>query len=238
MLTVCVNGPRTPADHPALPADPAVLARDAAQAIAAGADEVHLHPKDASGRDSLRPVDVRRWVRAFRDELPGVPLGVTTGIWATGGADARLAQVGGWRVQPDLASLNWHEDGADELAACLRSQGIGIEAGLWTVPAARAWASSPHAASCRRILVEVPDLPEDQVRPVAEGILTVIEDARRGIPVLLHGEERSAWPAVLLARQLGLDTRIGLEDTLTRLDGSPAVSNTELVVQCRELLGT
>ncbi|MFD1860377.1 hypothetical protein EHW97_02925 [Aeromicrobium camelliae] len=53
LRTVCVNGTRTPDDHRALSADPVVLARDAARAIAAGAAEVHLHSKDEVGRDSL-----------------------------------------------------------------------------------------------------------------------------------------------------------------------------------------
>lgn len=233
--TVCVNGARTPEDHPALPPDPTVIARDAARTIAAGVAEVHLHPKDAAGRDSLTAADVARWLRAFRAELPGTPLGVTTGAWAADGADERLAHIRAWQELPDLASVNWHEDGTEELAAHLHERNVGIEAGLWTVEAAERWADSPHAAQCRRILVELPDLPEARVRPVAENILAVITESGHDVPILLHGEERSTWPAVRLARELGLDTRIGLEDTLTRPDGTPAASNAELVALCHDV---
>ena len=86
-------------------------------------------------------------------------------------------------------------------------------------------------------LPDLPDLPAEQARDLAEEILAVIDDSGHGLPVLLHGEERSAWPGALLARELGLDTRIGLEDTLTLPDGTDAASNTELVMHCRTLLG-
>ncbi|MFD1860376.1 3-keto-5-aminohexanoate cleavage protein [Aeromicrobium camelliae] len=162
-------------------------------------------------------------------------LGATTGAWAVDGADERLAQIRGWQELPDLASVNWHEDGTEELAAHLNERNVGIEAGLWTVDAAEGWASSPHAAECRRILVEVPDLPDDRVRATPENILAVIAESGHDLPILLHGEERSAWPAVRLARELGLDTRIGLEDTLTRPDGTVTASNAELVALCRDV---
>lgn len=236
LLTLCPNGDRATDAHPALSSDPETLAADSAAAVAAGAAEVHLHPKDAGGRDSLRAEDLSRWLRAFWSICPQVPLGVTTGAWATGGAQERLSQVRRWRELPDLASLNWHEEGAEDLAALLIEREVGIEAGLWGVEAAQAWVRSPHAAACHRVLIELPDLPAEQVRDLAEEILTVIDGSGHGLPVLLHGEERSAWPGVLLARELGLDTRIGLEDTLTLPDGTDAASNTELVLQCRALL--
>lgn len=237
LLTLCPNGARAPDAHPALSAAPEVLAADSAAAVAAGAAEVHVHPKDAAGRDSLHEEDLNRWLRAFRSTCPQAPLGVTTGAWAAGGAQERLSQVRRWSELPDLASLNWHEEGAEELAALLIERQVGIEAGLWGVEAAQAWVRSPHAAACHRVLVELPDLPAERSRDLAEEILTVIDDSGHGLPVLLHGEERSAWPGALLARELGLDTRIGLEDTLTSPDGTDAASNTELVVQCRALRG-
>lgn len=49
------------------------------------------------------------------------------------------------------------------------------------------------------------------------------------IPILLHGEEGSTWPLFDLAVELGLATRIGLEDTLLLPDGSIAPGNAALV---------
>jgi uncharacterized protein (DUF849 family) len=49
------------------------------------------------------------------------------------------------------------------------------------------------------------------------------------VPVLLHGEDGSAWPVLRHAVRLGLDTRVGLEDTLVLPDGRPAPDNAALV---------
>jgi hypothetical protein len=35
--------------------------------------------------------------------------------------------------------VNWHEPGAEEVAAALHSRGIAVEAGLWTVAAVERW---------------------------------------------------------------------------------------------------
>ena len=48
-------------------------------------------------------------------------------------------------------------------------------------------------------------------------------------PRLLHGEQDACWPLIEHAGRLGLPTRIGLEDTLVRADGSPAEDNADLV---------
>lgn len=237
LLTVCVNGARTPEEHPALSADPDVVAADAACAVAAGAHDVHLHPQDADGRDSLRGEDVARWLAAFRAAVPGVALSVTTGPWAAGAAEERLSAVEAWTVLPDLATVNWHEEGAEELAALLLSRGVGVEAGLWTPEAAREWTRSPLAPSCRRALVEVPDLPAGRIRAAAQAIVAELDGVAPHLPLQLHGEERSTWSAVLLALEIGADTRIGLEDTLTCADGTVAASNAELVRRCRDFLG-
>jgi uncharacterized protein (DUF849 family) len=49
------------------------------------------------------------------------------------------------------------------------------------------------------------------------------------IPRLLHGFEMTAWPLLEHAGSHGFDTRMGLEDTLTREDGTVARDNAELV---------
>lgn len=49
------------------------------------------------------------------------------------------------------------------------------------------------------------------------------------VPMLLHGEGSSTWPALRCAGAWGLATRIGLEDVLTLPDGSSAPDNAALV---------
>lgn len=229
LLQACVNGARDVAQHPWLSVDATVVAGDAAGAVAAGAQAVHVHPKDEVGADSLAADDVARWLRAVRSACPGVPVGVTTGAWAEPDVERRLAAIAEWTELPDFASVNWHEAGADDVAALLRSRGIGIEAGIWDASGLEAWRISPVRDECLRVLVELPDEAAEVVRDHAEGLIAHVAAEETGIPILLHGEEGSAWPAFDLAVELGLDARIGLEDVLTLPDGRPAPTNAAMV---------
>ncbi|WP_217178866.1 3-keto-5-aminohexanoate cleavage protein [Streptomyces sp. AC495_CC817] len=229
LLQACINGARDAAEHPLLSSDAALMAEAAARAVAAGAHEVHVHPKDAAGRDSLEADDMARWVRAFREACPGVPIGVTTGAWAEPDAERRRAAVSAWTQLPDFASVNWHEAGADEVAALLRSRDIGVEAGIWDGVGLDAWRRSPVRSDCLRVLIELPDEDAAIVRDHAEGMIAHVAREEPELPILLHGEERSAWTAFDLAVERGLDARIGLEDVLTLPDGLPAPDNAALV---------
>lgn len=140
----------------------------------------------------------------------------------------RVAAIRSWSVGPDFASVNWHEDGAEDVANVLLDRGIGVEAGLWHDDAVAAWVRSPVRDRCLRVLLELPDgLDETETVATADRLLAAVVGVR--IPVLLHGEGSSCWPALRHAMRLGLDTRIGLEDTLVLLDGSRAPDNAALV---------
>ncbi len=229
LLQVCVNGARDVAQHPWLSTDATVVAGDAAQAVAAGAGAIHVHAKDERGRDSLEGEDVAQWLRAVRAACPGIPIGVTTGAWAEPDVERRLAAIAGWTELPDFASVNWHEAGADEVAALLLRRGVGIEAGIWDSSGLEAWRRSPVRGDCLRVLIELPDEAANVVRGHAEGLIAHVAAEEPGIPILLHGEEGSAWAAFDLAVELGLDSRIGLEDVLTLPDGMPASTNAAMV---------
>lgn len=231
LLKACLNGPRRPGDHPALPVTPAQLAVAAAAAVAAGAGALHVHPKDADGADTLDGAAVASTLAALRAAVPGTPVGVTTGAWAAAGPAARWAAVRGWTVLPDFASVNWHEAGSAELAADLLERGVGVEAGLWTAAAVRDWLGWPDRGRCLRVLLEVRD--DD---PGAAGRLLDALGPDPGVPVLLHGEEAAAWPVLIEAGRRGLDTRIGLEDVLVLPDGGAAADNAALVTAARRLL--
>jgi uncharacterized protein (DUF849 family) len=142
VLTACLNGARRPAAHPALPVTAAQLAADAARVAARGAGAVHLHVKDDAGADTLAAGPLAEVLPAVRARVPGLPVGVTTGAWAAPDPAGRLAAVRSWTVLPDSASVNWHEPGAEEVAALLLDHGVGVEAGLWTPEAVRAWRAS------------------------------------------------------------------------------------------------
>ncbi|MGY1602558.1 3-keto-5-aminohexanoate cleavage protein [Geodermatophilus sp. SYSU D00815] len=230
LLKACLNGVRRPADHPALPVTAAQLADDAVRVAAAGAGAVHVHPKDAAGADTLAAPAVAEVVTAIRAAAPGLPVGVTTGAWARPDPAERVAEIRSWTVRPDFASVNWHEPGADDVAAALLELGVAVEAGLWTAAAVGAWLASPHRARCLRVLLELQDGDDPADAGRLLGLLPP------GAPVLLHGEGSSCWPVLRLAVDQGLDTRIGLEDTLVLPDGSPAPGNEALVRAARALV--
>ncbi len=159
-----------------------------------------------------------------------MPLGVTTGAWAEPDPARRLEQVRAWTVLPDHASVNWHEPGAEELAALLIGLGVGVEAGIWSgTDGAARFAASPLAPKVLRVLAEVTDTDPDTAEHTARTLLSTLGTSPHGRPVLLHGENGGTWPVLHLAAHLGLPTRIGLEDTLYLPDGERAASNAELV---------
>jgi uncharacterized protein (DUF849 family) len=81
MVQVCLNGPRAAADGAMVPLTPRAMADAAAAAVAAGATDVHVHPKTPCGQDSLSPRVVPATLEAIRARV-SVPVGVTTGAWA------------------------------------------------------------------------------------------------------------------------------------------------------------
>jgi uncharacterized protein (DUF849 family) len=232
-VKACINGVRTPDQHPNLPVTPEQLAAASVAAHQAGAKAVHMHPKTPDGKDSLEPDVVDAAVTAVRQAVPGLPLGVTTGFWALPDPDARRKAVEGWTVLPDFASLNWHEPGSPELADVLLGKGLGVEIGLFHLEAAASWAESKMARHCMRVMIE---LQGHEDVAVADAMLERIAAAGSPAPVLLHGLDESCWPLLEHAGSCGVQTRIGMEDTLKLPDGSVTPGNAELVAAAVRLL--
>lgn len=232
-LKAAINGARTPDEHKDLPVRPEQLAAAAVEAVQAGAQAVHMHPKTADGRDSLLPDPVAAAVTAVRAVLPDTPLGVTTGYWALPDAGQRLAAIEAWDVLPDFVSLNWHEPGSPELAELLLSKGLGVEVGIFQAEAAASWAASDIATRCMRVMIE---LDQDADAALADELIDQVRAARSPAPILLHGLDTSCWPLLEHAGVRGLQTRIGMEDTLKLPDGSTASGNADLVAAAVRLL--
>ena len=232
-VKACINGARTPDQHPNLPVTPDQLAAEALAAHQAGAKAVHMHPKSADGVDSLEPAVVDAAVSAVRHAVPGLPLGVTTGYWALPDEKQRYGAVEAWTVLPDFASVNWHEPGVEELAELLLSRGVGVEAGIFHAEAAATWAASEFARHCMRVMVE---LPGDADIATADDLLSQVMAAGSPAPVLLHGLDESCWPLLEHAGRRGVQTRIGLEDTVRLPDGSSPSGNADLVAAAVALL--
>ncbi|WP_192583240.1 3-keto-5-aminohexanoate cleavage protein [Streptomyces albicerus] len=230
MVQVCLNGVRGSGDGAVVPLSPGAMADSAAEAVAVGASDIHVHPKSPCGKDTLSGKAVAATLEEIRSQVR-VPVGVTTGAWAEPDPEARVARIREWTVLPDHASVNWHEPGAEEVAAALLERGVGVEAGVWSgTDGAARFAASPLGPRVLRVLAEVTDPDPDSAKDTARQLLTSL-GAAHGRPVLLHGEDGGAWPVLRLAGRLGLATRIGLEDTLVLPDGRRAVSNARLVVE-------
>ncbi|ASU81023.1 hypothetical protein CDG81_10360 [Actinopolyspora erythraea] len=228
MLQVCLNGARGIREHHHLPVQPHELAAAAAHSVAAGAEDVHLHPKSPDGADSLDATTVAAAINAVRAAAPGIPVGITTGAWTTPDTRSRLEAIESWTVLPDHATVNWHEPEAERIAHALLRRGIDVEAGVHSgTEAAERFAEWPHRERVLRILAEVVDPTTTGATATAEALLGRIRPT--SIPVLLHGRAAGAWPVLRLAEQLDLHRRIGLEDTLLLPDGSIADDNPQLV---------
>ncbi|MEL6977554.1 MAG: 3-keto-5-aminohexanoate cleavage protein [Pseudomonadota bacterium] len=245
MLQACLNGGRMKADAPGVPITPEELAADAAAARAAGADELHLHPRGADGAESLAPGDVGAAIAAVRAAAPGMPVGVGTGAWIAPGGRARLAHIAGWETlapasRPDYASVNAHEEDAAEVMAILDRLGVRVEAGIWTPAAAERFLVMRAAPPPLRILVEMTSDDADEARRIAQETIARLRAAHVAgetpPPILLHGQGGSVWPMLRMAKAAGYDTRIGFEDGLALPEGGRAQSNSALVAAAAALM--
>ena len=243
MIQACLNGARSPDEHPALPVTPEQLERDARAVVAASAASLHIHPRDGSGAETLDPGDVAAAVHAIRVAAPRVELSVSTGIWIAG--EDRMRLISAWTERPDLCSVNFSEPGWQELIALLVERGIEVEAGLWSVEDAEALAASGLVESwgagsrgrgrrhlpVRRILVEPHEESAEEAVARAAEIDRVLDRAAIPTPRLHHGYGPATYAVIDAALARGHDVRIGLEDVLVMRDGAVAEGNAALLAQ-------
>jgi len=235
-----LNGDRDKADHPATPVSAEELERDASACVAAGARAIHMHPRDPEGRQTLEAGVVDGAVARVRRAC-GVPVGVTTSAEIEPDPERRLRLVGAWR-EPDYTSVNLSEPGAPELIEVLVGMGVGVEAGVWTVEDAELLATCGLGGRITRILVEPGEPQLEGSHDEAARALELVDAIHRTLdrydlaaPRLQHGDGRVAWVLLRDAVRRGLDTRIGLEDTLFGPNGERTSGNEALVRAAREL---
>lgn len=231
LLQLAMNGSRKPAEVPQLAVTPAQMAASAAEAVAAGAQAIHIHARNAAGQESVHADDVAADLDAIRAAVPGIPVGVSTGAWIISGPAERLKLVAAWKVLPDYASVNFHEAGARELAEHLLSRGIDIEAGLITAQAAQVFAASGLVPRCFRVLLEPQEQELNAALRNAAQIIAALDAANYRGSRLYHGFDRTVWPLLDDAIARDYDTRIGMEDSITLPDGSVAKTNAALVAE-------
>ena len=235
LLQACLNGGRLPEEHPRLPVLADELAAQSAAAWMAGAHSVHVHPRDADGRQTLGPAICGEAVAAIRAAAPTVEVSLSTAAFIEPDVDARIACIHAWTVLPDVASVNFGEDRCERISAALHQRGVAVEAGVATVREAARLIDSGELRHCERILVEVAEADPQEAVAHAARIEAVLEEAMVMLPRLHHGEGRATWAVVVAAARAGRHIRIGLEDTLVLPDGAVAAGNEAMVRAASEL---
>ena len=195
MLQACLNGNRTKTFNAHVPCTADELARDALEVIKAGADELHVHPRDADGVETLEAVHVTAALVAIRAAMPAVAIGLSTHWAIPPGGVARQRRIGAWTALPDYVSVNLAEDDAPEVIAD-----------------AQRFLVLENAKRCLRVLIEIDEQDEREGTRVANAIIDVLGSSSVTLPKLLHGYEQTKWPLFRYAIALGLDSRIGFED--------------------------
>lgn len=227
IIQACLNGARPAGYHPALPLTKEVMVTDALACVAAGAGELHIHPRGANGKESLAEVD--ELVGDIRRACPGTLVGVSTGAWIENDVKSTRERVNAWSIIPDYASVNLSEVDAPAIFSLLEAKGVGIEAGLATVKDAERFVTLPERNKVFRILMEIEEQDLNQAETTMEGIQAVLAEARVHRPILLHGFDATVWHFVRKAREKRWSTRVGLEDGRMLEDQSIAESNAVLV---------
>lgn len=227
IVQACLNGARAPDYHAALPLTPDAMAADGAASVAAGAAELHIHPRGADGRESLAAVD--ETIQAVRRQCPGTLVGVSTGVWIENDVQQTRARIAAWRTLPDYASVNLSEPDAPAIIDLLHRMGVGVEAGLATVSDARRFIMQLDRNRVFRILIEIEEQDLTAADSITDGIAKVLQEADVVRPILLHGFDDTVWHFVRRARQHRWSTRVGLEDGCLTAAGRRAASNAELV---------
>jgi uncharacterized protein (DUF849 family) len=229
IVQACLNGNRPISFHPALPVTPDAIAEAAIASVAAGAGELHIHPRGPDRQESLAPAVIDTTVAALRAALPGTLIGVSTGAWIHGDDARRLEAIDGWRNPPDYASVNLAENDAPAVIDRLLARGVNVEAGVASLADAERLAGLPTRRRALRILIEVPDRDPEGARSTAVAIAAALANAGVIRPILLHGYDEAMWAMVALAAERRYSTRVGLEDGALLPNGKTARDNTALV---------
>lgn len=233
IVQACINGARSASFHPTLPLTAEAMARDAAACVAAGAAELHVHPRGLDGRESLGAIDPT--ILLVRRACAGTLVGVSTGAWIEDDEARTRSLIDGWTELPDYASVNLSEHDAPAVMERLRARGVGIEAGLASVADAERLIGLDGGGGIFRVLIEISEQDFAEASEVTDGIHAVLAQAGLCKPILLHGENTTVWPFVELAAERRWSTRVGLEDGRTLPDGSIASGNAALVSAAAEI---
>ena len=229
LIKAAINGGRSKTEHPSIPVSPSEIAAAVVECLNSGAFAIHFHIRSEDGRESLADEDLARTLQVVRKMAPTAPVGVSTGAWIVPDLAMRVKAIASWTTLPDFASVNFSEEGANEVAQVLLQKSVGVEAGLSDASDAGRLVNSGLAARCLRVLIEPQEQEIEKARAAVKETKAVLDQAKIDIARVLHGTEATTWMILEDAIKLGYGIRVGFEDTLTLADGRVAGSNAELV---------
>jgi uncharacterized protein (DUF849 family) len=156
------------------------------------------------------------------------PWACSTGAWIEPDLERRLELIGGWSM-PDYTSVNLSEDGCERVMEAVLGAGVGIEAGIGSVEDAERLAASGLGDRVTRVLVEPEDPGAARAVAVVDEIHAALDRLGLDAPRLQHSDGEATWMLIDDAVRRGVDTRVGLEDTLHGPNGALTEGNASLV---------
>ena len=242
MLQVTPNGPWGKDRHPTMPVTLDEVLADLRECFRAGATGVHLHVRDETGAETLRPEVVNETCRRVRDlaaeEGVAAEIGLTTGEWIVPDLASRVAMIREWEGV-DCATVNLSEKGFETVMATMLEVGIGIDVGLWAPAEMAPLIASGLLPRAMRVSIELdsgePYFLTGEPSAVAQQLNDALDAAGSDCPRLTHGMNDWTWPLIADAFRRGHDTRVGFEDSVLLPDGTPALTNADLVRAARAL---
>lgn len=227
---------RTRRDHPRLPLTAAELAEDAAACLEAGASACHFHVRDGAGRHVLDPELFREVIRAIRARVGDrLVLQMTSESLGRHSPAEQRAVVRA--VRPEAVSFALREllpDAAEEIAFAkwlrwMAGEGIlpqvilheprdALHLGALLARGFFPWERVPVLFVLGRFGGGRDALPEDLSAYLGEGMPEF-----PGWMACAFGPYEAACARSAIAR--GGHVRIGLENNLRAIDGTPALTN-------------
>ena len=236
LIKAAINGGRTKIEHASIPVTPNEIASAVVECLNAGASAIHFHVRSEDGHESLAGEDLARTLQVVRMVAPTAQVGVSTGAWIVPDTFLRVKAISAWTTLPDFASVNFSEEGADEVARVLVQKSVGVEAGLSDASDAERFVNSGLVDRCMRVLIEPQEQEIEKARAAVKEVKAVLDRAAIDLTRVLHGTEATTWAILEDAIKLGYGIRVGFEDTLTLADGRVARSNAELVKEATTLI--
>ncbi len=244
LLTVAPNGARRRrSDHPALPVTTAQIAACAKACFVAGADQIHLHVRDAEGGHSLDAGRYRAAIAAIAEQAPALAVQITTE--AAGLYDVAAQYACLQALLPRAASVALRETARDpvlaaRLYAFAAEAGIQVQHILYTpadLALLTAWmANGIVPPGLHSVLFVLGSYQPPRLAQPAElaGFLAQMQGKDFDWSVCAFGRNELACAKAAL--RAGGSIRIGFENNIHLPDGQLARNNAQSVAAARAMI--